>query len=211
MKGMEGSMVQQCLEWLTVIGLPGLFLVMILEGSSLPFPGLIIVLSYGYIISPGYMDTTLIAIGMSISYCLASLIPYLLGMKLERFLPNRLKKGLRKATSFFNRYGIWSIALSRPFGIGNYISYVAGMSRVNVYKYLALTFLGIYPWSYAMIILGDYFNGNYEALKSSFSSYSIYVYGTSLVVILIIILYYYKNSKRENSKLSEREERGKSS
>jgi len=34
---------------------------------------------------------------------------------------------VKKGQAFFNRYGVWSIALSRPFGVSNYISYVAGM------------------------------------------------------------------------------------
>src|SRR5699024_7485871 len=152
------------------IGLPGLFLVMFLEGTSFPFPGVIMVLTFGYLLSPGYLCIALLAIGMSISYSIASLIPYYLAMKLERFLPARLKKGVKKGQAFFNRYGIWSIALSRPFGVGNYISYVAGMSGVHVFKYFILTFLGIYPWSYVMIFLGDYFNGNYDAFMNFFSS-----------------------------------------
>jgi membrane protein DedA with SNARE-associated domain len=201
-------MIQQFLEWLSSIGIPGLFLVMCLEGSSLPFSGLIIVLSYGYVLSPGYFDTALIAVGMSAFYCLASLIPYFLGMKLERYFPKKLKKGLKKGVSFFNRYGGWSIAFSRPFGIGNYISYVAGMSRVNLFKYIVLTFLGIYPWSYVMILLGDYFNGNYEAFKSYFNSYSMYGYAAAIVVIMVIIVFYYKKLKQEKGRLSKVEEGG---
>ncbi|PWA09773.1 hypothetical protein DCC39_12485 [Pueribacillus theae] len=199
-------MIQQFLEWLNAIGLPGLFLVMFLEGSSLPFPGLIIVLSYGYLLSPGYLNSVFIAGGMSIFYSLASLIPYFLSMKLEGYFPNRLKKKLKKGISFFNRYGVWSIALSRPFGIGNYISYVAGMSRVHFFKYFVLTFLGIYPWSYIMILLGDYFNGNYEAFKNYFSSYSIYGYVAAFVAITGMILFYYKKSKRKKDERSEMEE-----
>jgi membrane protein DedA with SNARE-associated domain len=201
-------MVQQFLEWIHAIGLPGLFLVMGLEGSSLPFPGVIMVLSFGYLFSPGYVDTAIIALGMSVCYSLASLIPYFLGRKLEVYIPKRMKKGLKKGQLFFNRYGIWSIALSRPFGIGNYISYVAGMSKVHLVKYLALTFVGIYPWSYVMILLGDYFNGNYEAFKDYFATYSIYGYGAVLVAIGVIFLFYYKKSKRKKYLLSEIKERG---
>jgi membrane protein DedA with SNARE-associated domain len=201
-------MVQQFLEWIHAIGLPGLFLVMVLEGSSLPFPGIIMVLSFGYLFSPGYGDTAVIALGMSISYSLASLIPYYLARKLERYIPKRMKKGLKKGQLFFNKYGIWSIALSRPFGIGNYISYVAGMSHVHLFKYLLLTFVGIYPWSYVMILLGDYFNGNYEAFKNYFSTYSIYGYGAVLLVLSIIFLIYYKKFKKEKSLLTEIKGRG---
>src|SRR5690625_5890773 len=119
---------------------------MFLEGSSLPFPGIAIVLSYGYLLSPGYIDTIFIAASMSTLYTIASFMPYFLGLKLEERLPQRLQRRLAKGTAFFNRYGIWSIAFSRPFGIGNYISYVAGISKVHIMKYFILTFLGIYPW-----------------------------------------------------------------
>lgn len=201
-------MVQQFLEWVHTIGLPGLFLVMVLEGSSLPFPGVVMVLSFGYLFSPSYLDIAFIALGMSICYSLASLIPYFLGMKMEGFFKKRMKKGLEKGQVFFNRYGIWSIAISRPFGIGNYISYVAGMSKVPFIKYLLLTFIGIYPWSYVMILLGDYFKGNYELFKEYFSSYSVYVYGALFIAIAIIIFFYYKKFKREKYLLSETGERG---
>jgi membrane protein DedA with SNARE-associated domain len=200
-------MLQAILEWIHSIGLPGLLLVMVLEGSSLPFPGVIMVLSFGFLFSPGYGESAFIAIGMSFSYTLASLIPYYLGRKLERFIPKRMKKGLTKGQQFFHRYGIWSIALSRPFGIGNYISYVAGMSHVHLLKYTILTFAGIYPWSFVMILLGDYFNGNYEALKEYFSTYSLYGYGAIFIMISLIFFFYYKKSKVKN-RLMEIKERG---
>ncbi|WP_088051567.1 DedA family protein [Virgibacillus dakarensis] len=187
------GMIQQFLDWLGAIGKPGLYIVMLLEGSSLPFPGVILVLSFGYILSPGYWNTALLAVEMSMCYSLASLVPYFLAMKLEGYFPERFKKGLDKAKSFFKQYGIWSIALSRPFGIGNYISFVAGMSNVSVVKYAILTFVGIYPWAYVMIMLGDYFNGNYERFRSFFSSSSVYVYiGLVIAVIGIAFILYYK-------------------
>lgn len=202
MKRKESSMVQKLLEWLESMGITGLFLVMFLEGSSLPSPGVIIVLSYGYIIAPGYLGTATLAIGMSFFYSLASLIPYFLGLKLERYLPKRLRKGIKKGIAFIGRYGIWSIAVSRPFGIGNYISYVAGIIRVPFIKYFVLTFLGIYPWSYVMIILGDYFSGNYEVFKSFFSTYNIYGYAAVAVVIVLIIGFFYKKSKQKERNLN---------
>lgn len=95
-------MLQQFLEWLNAIGLPGLFLVMFLEGTSLPFPGVIVVLTFGYILSPGFLGIAILAIGMSFSYSIASLIPYFFAMKLERFLPARIKKGLKEGQAFLS-------------------------------------------------------------------------------------------------------------
>jgi membrane protein DedA with SNARE-associated domain len=190
-------LIQQFLDWLSSIGISGLYLAMFLEGSSLPFPGVAIVFSYGYLLAPGYVNTAFIAVGMSTFYTLASFFPYFLGLKLEKKLPQRLQKKLEKGTVFFNRYGIWSIGFSRPFGIGNYISYVAGVSKVHIIKYFTLTFLGIYPWSYIMILLGEYFNGNYEAIKDYFSSYSIYGYGIAIVVIMIVGFTFYKKIRKK--------------
>ncbi|MBS4210067.1 DedA family protein [Bacillus sp. FJAT-50079] len=203
-------MIQQFLEWLSTIGLSGLFIAMFLEGSSLPFPGLAIVLSYGYLLSPEYVATIFIAAGMSVFYSLSSLIPYFIGEKLERIFPNKLRKKLDRGIHLFNRYGVWSIALTRPFGVGNYISYVAGMSKVNVYKYLLLTFIGIYPWSYVMILAGAYVNGNYEVFKNYFSTYSIYGYGMVLCGIAIAIFIYYRKSKQRNSNFTKWKKGGQS-
>src|SRR5690606_15032319 len=92
----ELHMIQQLLKWLNSILLPVLFIVMFLEGSSLPFPGLVIVLSSGYILSPGYIETAFISIGMSFSYTVASIIPYFIGKKLNGRFPKRLEKGVDK-------------------------------------------------------------------------------------------------------------------
>jgi membrane protein DedA with SNARE-associated domain len=198
-------MIQQIMEWLEVIGLPGLFLVMALEGSSLPFPGIILVLSFGYLLTPDLLDIAIISVGMGISYSVASLIPYFIGMKSGDLLPKRFDKGIIKGKQFFNRYGKWSIAISRPFGIGNYISYVAGISKVGLLHYLLLTFVGIYPWSFLMLFLGNYFNGNIQAVKTFLSTYSVYGYGAILVMVSILSVYYYRKFKtKEKSVVGRR-------
>jgi len=178
-------LIEAILHWLKDIGLIGLIAAMFLEGSSIPFPGVVIVLAYGYILSGNYWNTAYIATLMSITYCLSSLIPYFLGRKLEGLFK---KPGIQKAKDLFVRYGKWSVALSRPFGLGNYISYVAGMSKMNLAQYLALTFIGIYPWSYAMLLLGNYSNGSYLAFQAFYKDNSVYVYIAATILIGIIFL-----------------------
>jgi membrane protein DedA with SNARE-associated domain len=188
----EISLIQQFLDWLNAIGLPGLYLAMFLEGSSIPMPGLIIVLTFGYLLSPGFPGIAAIAIGMSLCYSSASLIPFYLAAKLEAKFPEKLKRKIAKSQMYFNRYGTWSIAISRPFGIGNYISYIAGLSKVNPFKFFILTFFGIYPWSVIMLWLGDFFNGNVEAFSSFFISQRIYLYWVIGIIGVFGLLYLWK-------------------
>jgi len=191
-------MIEQVLDFLESIGIFGVYAVIFLEGSSLPFPGVAIVLAYGGLLNLNYAETAVVSAGMSVTYSAASLIPYYLGNKVENIKWERFQIGINKASNLFNRYGIWSVALSRPFGIGNYISYLAGMSNVGIVKYMILTFVGIYPWCYAMLMLGNYFNGNYKAFISFYEQHSPYLYGAAAIVMMIILFFLYKKHKRNN-------------
>lgn len=192
--------VDQILMFLKDLGLLGLFTAIFLEGASVPFPGIIAVLAYG-----GLLDLTLsrmagIAALMALVYSLASLIPYFVGNKMEHLLWKKIRKGLKKASRFFNRYGIWSIALSRPFGIGNYISYLAGIGNVGLIKYLLLTFAGIFPWCFAILYLGDYLNGNYDRFLVLFDEYKIEFYGIGLLLAILFTVYsIWKHRKNERT------------
>lgn len=190
-------MVGEMLALLEDLGLTGLFAVIFLEGSSLPFPGVALVIAYGGLLEHSYAGTALLSLALAAAYSTASLLPYFLGNKLEKIFKKKFHKGLDKATGLFNRYGIWSIALSRPFGIGNYISYLAGISRIPLISYLVLTFLGIYPWCFVMLRLGHYFNGNYEAFQTFFETYQFYLYVGVIVVLVGIFVHYHK--KYQNS------------
>lgn len=183
------AIIQYILVFLEDLGLPGLYAAIFLEGASVPFPGIIAVLAYGGILDMSIAGMAGIAAIMAVIYSLASLIPYFIGNKLEHLLWKRVRKGLSKASRLFRRYGIWSIALSRPFGIGNYISYLAGMSNIGLVSYLLLTFSGILPWCFAILYLGDYLNGNYERFVMLFNEYRFEFYGTGLLLALIFISY----------------------
>ncbi len=186
------------LLFLEHLGQAGLFAAIFLEGASVPFPGIIVVLAYGGLLDFTFQGRIGVAALMALVYSLASLIPYFIGHKMEHLLWNNIRKGLRKAADFFNRYGIWSIALSRPFGIGNYISYLAGISNVGLAQYLTLTYIGIFPWCFTILYLGDYVNGNYESFLLLFNNYKIEFYGIALMLAVLSIGFcIWKHRKKE--------------
>jgi membrane protein DedA with SNARE-associated domain len=191
-------MIEQVLNFLESIGILGVYAVIFLEGSSLPFPGIAIILAFGGLLELSYADMALAAAGMSVTYSAASLIPYFIGKKMESTMRGKFRIGIQKASLLFNRYGIWSVAFSRPFGIGNYISYLAGMSNISVVRYMVLTFVGIYPWCYVMLTLGNFFNGNYDAVMSFYEQHSFYFYGASTAFFTIIVFCIYKRYQRHS-------------
>ncbi|MGM7683180.1 DedA family protein [Cytobacillus sp. Hm23] len=183
------------------LGVVGLFISMFLEGSSLPFPGVIVVLSYGFLLNPSYVNLVAISIGMAMIYTLASFIPYLIGLKMSSIFPKKLQKGINKARCWFQKYGTWSISLSRPFGMGNYISYIAGMSEVKASVYTIHTFLGILPWSFSVLLIGKF--GNEIAIRDFFKEYQIYIYSFLIVVLLIYGLYIWWKATNNTNEVKE--------
>ncbi len=177
-------MLQQFLEILSALGMMGLLLAMAIEGSSIPFPGIIIVLSYGYLFSPSLSGIAITAMMMALSYSLSSYIPYIIGIKIGDRATGILKEKYLKAQNWLNKYGTISIAMTRPLGIGNYISYVGGMSGIKPIKYGILTFIGIYPWCFIMLGLGKLYKGNINTIKAVINQYSMYVYVISALVFV---------------------------
>ncbi|WP_366921794.1 VTT domain-containing protein [Metallumcola ferriviriculae] len=152
----------QIIETLNDYGIFGLYMSMLLEGSSIPFPGLAVVLTLGNFLDDGLLQLLAVALGMSLAYCAASFIPYLVGLKFQAKIPDYMFSKIRKVQLWFVRYGELSICLSRPFGIGNYISYVAGMSKVNPVRYAVLTLLGIFPWAFSILLLATIYKAGGE-------------------------------------------------
>lgn len=180
-------MLQQLLEILSTLGIVGLLAVMAIEGSSIPFPGIIIVLSYGYLFNPSLAEIAMTALMMALSYSLSSYIPYTVGTKVANKANSILKDKYSNAQNWMNKYGAISIAITRPFGAGNYISYVGGITRIKPLKYGILTFIGIYPWCFIMLNLGKLYKGNANAIKALLEQYSIHAY---IVIALLVIVYF---------------------
>lgn len=175
-------MISYLLHLLAGMGIAGLFITMAIEGLSIPIPGLIMVLTYGYILNPSIVEILGIALGMSIAYSISSFVPYSISTRLSFSRPKWLRKGIKRVNRWFRRYGEWSIAITRPFGVGNYISYLAGMAKVRPWKYAALTFLGIYPWSVAVLLLGKICRGNIHLARQAVQNY------WSLIVLAVLVI-----------------------
>ncbi|HSI66419.1 MAG TPA: VTT domain-containing protein [Planococcus sp. (in: firmicutes)] len=193
-------MIERIYSFLGELGLFGLFIAIFLEGAAVPFPGIVFGLAYGGLLNLSPVGMAGIAAVMATIYSLSSLIPYFIGKKLEHLLSPRIRKALDKASRIFKRYGIWSIALSRPFGIGNYISFISGISQVGLVKYLALTYAGILPWSFGVLYLGDYLDGNYDRFLVLFDEYKVEFYGTGLLLAILFTAYsVWKHRKNEST------------
>jgi membrane protein DedA with SNARE-associated domain len=136
-------------------GVWGLFGATAIEASSIPFPGALFVLLYGYIMQVSAWQLVLIGFANSFIFSAFTLIPYAIGYQLENFSSKKMDSPkVKKAQEWFRKYGEWSITLSRPLSVGNYVSYIAGLSKIRPVRFFFFTLLGSFPWNTVLLFIG---------------------------------------------------------
>lgn len=164
-----------------------------LEGTSIPFPGILIVLAFASAARPSFKETMAIGAIMALAYTIASFIPYAIGRIFgPRVLSifdkrKKVKASIEKGKIIVEKYGVVTMAISRFFGWGNRISYIAGISKIDYIPYSGLTFLGIYTWSVIMLNLGKIFKGDTKFILNLIEQYTIYIY---IIVGIVVIIYF---------------------
>jgi membrane protein DedA with SNARE-associated domain len=127
----------------------------ILEGIGVPWPGAIIITTAGAEF-PGMLNAVILATLFAVTYTLGSAAQYAVGRfgrsLLERLLSPRIRTRLDETMA---KYGQTAVLWTRPLAVGNYISIPAGMMRMNPIRFIAYTFLGIWPWAFGMAAAGS--------------------------------------------------------
>ena len=187
-------MLEFLIQFLKELGIWGLLISNALEASSLPFPGGMMTLTYGYLLNASVIEMVGFAFLTSIIYTIFSFIPYGIGLKVKDKVEKKLKKKkVERVQRWFRKCGSWSIAITRPLGVGNYVSYVSGMSKVKAWVFAVLTFVGIFPWTIAMLWIGK--NGNIKSVQAIFGSIQKYVFLILIVAVIGFIGYHYYQKK----------------
>jgi uncharacterized membrane protein YdjX (TVP38/TMEM64 family) len=95
----------------------------------------------------------------------AATVGYFIGKYVGSQFVGRLlgEKTEEKVTSFVGDYGFWAVAVTRvnPFLSNDAISFVAGMVRMNYWKFILATLLGIAPLVLLLALTGS----NTDSLK----------------------------------------------
>lgn len=196
-------MIEYAFTFLERCGVWGLFGATAIEASSLPFPGALFVLLYGYIMQVSHWQLVLIGLANSFIFSFFTLIPYAIGYRLESFSSKKMDtEKVKKAQEWFRKYGEWSITLSRPLSVGNYVSYIAGLSKIKPLRFFIFTFLGAFPWNTILLFIGR--TSSIEGIQKFLITLG--KFGTLTMVMIVVIglvwgmIWWYR---RKNQKKAE--------
>jgi membrane protein DedA with SNARE-associated domain len=172
-------------------------LLMAIESSVVPLPSELVVPPAAYKAAAGELNIYLVVFFSTLGAMIGSVINYYLAMWIGRpivyrFANSRLghmmmidEAGVKKTEAFFDNNGAISIFTGRLLpGVRHLISIPAGLSRMNLPKFLLYTFLGAGLWNIILASIGYYLESVVprEMLMSKVTEYSSHL--TTLFVSL---------------------------
>lgn len=181
-------------------GYGGIFLLMAIESSFIPFPSEVVLIPAGYLISQDKMDASLVFVSALAGSLVGAFVNYFLAFFVGRaFLEKFGKyffisaKTLRKMDSFFEKHGAISTFSGRLVpGVRQLISIPAGLARMRLVTFSFYTALGAGLWALVLIGLGYFLGENQELIKIYLKEITIAVF----IGIVILVAIYYVIGKR---------------
>ena len=151
-----------CAGVIAALGYPGIVMLMALESACLPLPSELVMPFAGYLVSTGQFTLAGAATAGAIGCNLGSIVGYELGRHGGRPLVARYGKylligtdDLARAERFFGKHGSWAVLVGRLLPVvRTYIAFPAGVARMPLGRFHLFTFLGSWPWCYALAWIG---------------------------------------------------------
>ena len=179
------------------------FLLMALQSACIPIPSEVIMPFAGYKLGHSLTDLILLATVASLASNLGSIPAYWLGARggrpmIERYgryiLLNR--HDLDLADRFFTRFGSIAVLLGRMLPIvRTFIAFPAGIARMNQVRFHVYTFIGSWPWCFALAYIGMKLGAHWDSdphFKAVFHRFQL---GVELVLVAAAIWFFWTHWK----------------
>ncbi|MDG6929215.1 MAG: DedA family protein [Nitrososphaerota archaeon] len=191
------------------MGEAGVFVLMLLESSSLPVPSEVVLPFAGFLSSMGRMNFWLALMWATVGSMIGSYVDYYIGAYLgSSFMARRnvvSRKALETAHAWFIRYGAMAVFGSRfVAGARTLVSFPAGASRMNVWKFGIFTLAGCFIWNALLMYAGYVLGANWDAAVATFNSAYSVVSVAVLAAVAAVALWAWRRRGRERRAGAER-------
>lgn len=106
---------------------------------------------------------------------------------------------LELADGWFRRWGLWAVFLGRVLPvIRTYISFPAGLARIDLLRFSVLTFAGALPWCAFLAVIGYELGRNYDRISRPIETAAI---GLAALVALVLIVWYLRGREPRGGKV----------
>jgi membrane protein DedA with SNARE-associated domain len=197
--GIPETLITIIIHTIEQLGYVGVVAGMTLESTGLPVPSEVIMPFAGYVASTGKLTLVGVTVAGAAGCLVGSLIAYVIGSYggrplLERYGKYLLirKDGIDRAQEWFERHGELAVFISRLLPIvRTYISFPAGIVKMDVTKFSVYTFLGSLVWCFALAYVGFTLGRNWSTVEGMLGYLTIAV-AIGMLVVFAYVLYHRK-------------------
>ncbi len=186
------------------VGWPGVIVMMAIESACIPLPSELIMplsgwmlikakgLSVWYTLLAGFYGAIGNTIGSAIAYGVGKYAGRTFILRYGKYILISAHD-LDRADRWFQKYGVWAAFISRLLPVvRTFISFPAGVSRMNFPLFLLFTFLGALPFSWALAYAGYLMGEHWETVRRVMRPFDIPI----IAAILVLVgLYVYRHIK----------------
>jgi membrane protein DedA with SNARE-associated domain len=185
-------------------GYVGITLLMAIESACIPLPSELIMPFAGYLVYTGKMNLLWAATAGAIGCNLGSLVAYEIGYYGGRPLVERYgswilmgRRELDWADHFFQSRGEMAVVIGRLLPvIRTFIALPAGIARMPRGKFHIYTFIGSWPWCFALAYFGMKLGENWRSLGKYFHKFDAVIGVMLLAAIAWFLWSHWQNRLR---------------
>ena len=177
---------------------------MALQSACIPIPSEIIMPFAGFALAHSQLQLVVLATLASLASNIGSIPAYYIGAiggrpLVERYGSYVLLSGrdLDLADRFFAKYGSVAVLIGRMLPIvRTFIALPAGIARMNQARFHIYTFLGSWPWCYALAYVGMRLGDKWQTdprFKAIFQKFHIGVEAVLVLGIVVFVWTHWKN------------------
>lgn len=188
---MLDNITQVARDAVTSAGYPGIFAAMVAENLFPPIPSEVVLPLAGFEVDAGDLNFILVVVAATLGSLVGALILYAIGLYGGRPLTLRWGKVLRvsakdldRAEDWFDRWGDWVVLFARVIPIArSLVSIPAGMMRMGLVRFIALTTLGSLVWNLILVYAGKQLGANWEDVTNAVERF-----GLPLRIAVVLLL-----------------------
>ena len=181
-------------------GLVAVFVLMVAESCGIPFPSEVVMPTAGILAATGHLNLVAAILAGALANLVGSLIAFGLAARFGEPLllgPGRYA-GIRRhhlelADGWFKRWGLFAVFFGRVLPvIRTYISFPAGLARIDVPRFALLTFLGALPWCAALALVGYELGRHYDRISGPVEKIALLI---GLLVVVAVVIWYVRGRR----------------
>lgn len=184
---------------------------MLIESACIPLPSEIILPVGGKMVADGIISNLFWAnFAAAVGSVAGSLLAYYVGyyggrpfiLKYGKYFLLK-EKHFYKAEATFNKYGQAAVFFGRLLPIiRTFISLPAGISRMDIKKFLLFSLIGMIPWNFALIFLGYKYGESFsKVIGPIYKKFEIVVVIGVVAVILFFVIRMLMKKRAKNKEV----------